>query len=535
MPVRDDRADSSDAPGGCFFCAHAEDGEAQENPQHASGASLKRRRVLQATLAAPLAFTTHAAAGRALHEHPRQTGVAPEGRYAINTGWTLRYAGTDIRLQRGAVIVVADGRIEDIRERPVRGLPVIDARRQLVVPGFISGHTHVAGGTPTRGLIETGRSFRRPLELVDALDDDALDALTALNLAELIMTGATTQLEMSLSLRQLRSYLRVAKRYGARGYAGAMIPDIQRLFPIWFRRDDDTLLASVPDTLREIEANLTFARGWRNDPLLKPMMTPHATDTQTPETLQAFAAAAAELGHGIHLHLAQSGRESALVERLWKTTPLRWIADHGFLDGPLFAAHMSGFDFTRDADLFRAAGAIYAHCPSAGGAGGATQPYPEALGAGMQVNIAIDTHSNDFLENLKLAVLYGQARYALLEAHSRLPLARPTMAEAIRGATLGAARGLRRDDLGRIDEGACADLVGIDVTSPLTGVGALPPEPLNNLLYAHGASVRLVVTDGRVQLLDGRFVPDDLVDVSRAAGEVTRELWQTLAREGWFE
>ncbi len=40
--------------------------------------------------------------------------------------------------------------------------------------------------------------------------------------------------------------------------------------------------------------------------------------------------------------------------------------------------------------------------------GGQTQQYPEALGAGMNVNIGIDTHSNDYLENLKLAVLYGR-------------------------------------------------------------------------------------------------------------------------------
>ncbi len=480
-------------------------------------------------------MATHGAAGSALAAPSSPQLSVPEGRYAINTGWTLRYEGNGITLHRGAVLVVSDGRIEAVRDRPARGLPAIDARRLLVVPGFISGHTHVAGGTPTRGLIETGRSFRRPLELVDALEDDALDALTALNLAELILTGTTTQLEMSLSLRQLHSYLRVAKRYGARGYAGAMIPDIRRLFAIWFRRDDDTLMASVPDTLEEIEANLTFARSWRDDALLKPMMTAHATDTHTPDTLRALAAAAAELGTGIHLHLSQSRRESAIVERLWGASPARWIADHGFMNGPVFAAHLSGFDFLRDAELFREAGAIYAHCPSAGGAGGATQPYPEALGAGMRVNIAIDTHSNDFLENLKLAVLYGQARYALLEAQSGVPLIRPTMAQAIHGATLSAARGLRRHDLGHIDEGACADLVGIDVTGPLAGVGALPPEPLNNLLYAHGALVRLVVTNGRVQALEGRFIADDLMAVSHAAGEVTRELWQTLAREGWFE
>ncbi|HMO84698.1 MAG TPA: hypothetical protein PKC18_07240, partial [Lacipirellulaceae bacterium] len=49
-------------------------------------------------------------------------------------------------------------------------------------------------------------------------------------------------------------------------------------------------------------------------------------------------------------------------------------------------------------------------------------PYPEALGAGVAVNIGIDTHSNDYVENLKLAVLYGQAREALLRTFPEVEL-----------------------------------------------------------------------------------------------------------------
>ncbi len=70
---------------------------------------------------------------------------------------------------------------------------------------------------------------------------------------------------------------------------------------------------------------------------------------------------------------------------------------------------MSGLDWATDPEVLKRGGVIYAHCPSAGGAGqvGLTQPYPEALAAGMKVSIGVDTHSNDYLENLKLAVLSG--------------------------------------------------------------------------------------------------------------------------------
>ncbi len=178
-------------------------------------------------------------------------------------------------------------------------------------------------------------------------------------------------------------------------------------------------------------------------------------------------------------------------------------------DGPLFGAHMSGIDLVADPPILAAHGAVYAHCPSAGGAGGGTQPWPEILAAGVRTNIGIDTHSNDYVENLKLAVLYGQARRSLIATTSPVPLQNPTIWDAMRAATLVPATALGRSDLGRIVPGAKADLATIDVTGFLTGTGAVPPEPLNNLLYAHGLSVRNVMTDGRWQLLDGQLVVAD--------------------------
>jgi 5-methylthioadenosine/S-adenosylhomocysteine deaminase len=195
---------------------------------------------------------------------------------------------------------------------------------------------------------------------------------------------------------------------------------------------------------------------------------------------------------------------------------------------------MSGLDFTVDPAVLNANGAVYSHCPSAGGAGGGTQPYPEALAQKMLVNIGIDTHSNDYVENLKLSVLYGQARRSLINATSPIPLTQPTMWNAIDGATRIAAAGLRRPDLGRIAIGAKADLVSIDVSGPLVGVGALPPEPLNNLLYANGLSVRHVMTDGRLQVWNGRFVADNFNRIAQDAGRAVTRLWGLLDAEGFF-
>jgi len=531
-----------DHAGACFVCSagHAADGSG-DTPR-----SPQRRKLLQAAVAAsllaPLGNRAQAGgSGPAPHSSGYEGLQNGRGRFVLRAGHALIERSGNAEVARDVSIVVNDDFIEDVvvgaGGRKFKGFRSVDARGDLVTPGFISGHTHAAGGTTTRGLIEAGRSFARPLVLVEELSDDELDAVTAFNVAELLLSGCTTHIEQSLSLRQAESYVRVARAFGARGYPGGMIPGILRLFPIWFRgTNDQVLFDSEAGTLAEIEANLEFGR--RNNGIengrIRPMMAPHATDTQTPATMAAITSAAAELGNGIHIHLSQSANETNTVRRLWGMTPTEWCASFGMMSGPFFGAHMSGLDFAVDPPILNANGAVYAHCPSAGGAGGGTQPYPEALAQGMNVNIGIDTHSNDYVENLKLAVLYGQARFSLIAATSPIPLQRPDMWMAIEGATRVAAAGLRRADLGRIAPGAKADLTTIDVSGPLAGVGTLPPEPLNNLLYAHGLSVRHVFTDGRIQVFNGRFVASDFDRIRQQAGAAVARLWAMLDAEGWF-
>jgi cytosine/adenosine deaminase-related metal-dependent hydrolase len=151
--------------------------------------------------------------------------------------------------------------------------------------------------------------------------------------------------------------------------------------------------------------------------------------------------------------------------------------------------------------------------------------------------VGIDTHSNDYLENLKLAVICGRARARLLNGmpgRTGAPLPMPSMRDAVHGATHVAADALRRPDLGRIAVGAKADLCTVDVSGLLVGSGAVGPEPLSNLLYASGANVRHVITQGYVQLLGGQLVVDDQTQVQQRGAKAVQQIWAQLRAEGWF-
>ena len=521
--------------GGCFGC----DGPALAGEQPGGGLTRRQLRV-QGGLAGAVFGATGAQVLPSLFAGPSPPQDRPPHHDCIiEAPWGLVFREGRLALLPDCSLRVRGDRIEEVKSGRLQGdTPRLRASGQLLLPGFISGHTHTCSATPTRGIIEGGRSYARPLELVESLSTEDLDALTAYNLAELLRSGCTTQVEMSLSLRQAESYVRVAQRWGARGYPGGMIPGIARLFPIWFRRSDQTLIDSEQTTLAEIAANRQFAltHNGSADGRIRPQMAPHATDTHTPTTMAAILAAVKEIGNGIHIHLSQRAQETQTVQRVWGKRPAAWLDELGFYSERIFGAHLTGIDVQHDLPFLAGKNLTYAHCPSGNGAGGSsgTQPYPEALAAGVRTTIGIDTHSNDYIENLKLAVLYGRARARLLHASSPVPLHLPTIWDAVHGATLGAAQGLGREDLGRLAPGAKADLCTIDVSGFLTGTGAVPPEPLNNLLYAHGLSVRHVMVDGKFQVFHGQFVSDDAARVQRQGGAVVQKIWAQLRDEKWF-
>jgi cytosine/adenosine deaminase-related metal-dependent hydrolase len=492
----------------------------------------------------------------ALEANDPGTDTTPqlEGRtIVVQPTWVVVPDGEKLKPLRDHEVVIKDDRIAEVRPRRTSRDAIV-ADGQILLAGFISGHTHSAAGTMTRGFVEENsfasvqtddpsipsRSLLRPMVLMEDLSDDELDDLTALNLAEMLRSGCTTQVEMSLSLKQMRSYVRVARRYGIRGYPGGMVPGMKRLLAIWGRADDRVLQESEPETLAEIAANLAFARsinGAENG-RIRPMMAPSVTSVHTRSTFAAIDRGARELGNGIHIHI-QNGWDSndrKALRRVWGQDEIPILQSLGLLDAPTFGAHLLGIDPQKDLPVLAHARFTFAHCPSAAGASvlPSSQPYPEALAAGVNTCIGLDTHSNDYLENIKLAVMQGRARSQLLGRSSPVPLTEPTIWHALRSATLGGAHGLGRSDLGRIEAGAKADLCTVDVCGLLVGNGTPPREPWNNLLYANGLSVRNVMTDGTWQVRDGKLVFDDEARIVARGGAVVRKVWSLLEAEGFF-
>ena len=499
------------------------------------------RRLLLGGSAAALTAGPIALARRQPSADQASTLPAAKQTFIIEPSWTLAWRKGDFQLLRDHSVVISEGRIAELRSGHRVGREFrLRCPGQLLLPGFISGHTHTNIVDLGRGVVGLRGRAGNPIRLADLIGDEDRDALTRYRLIESLRGGCTTRFEQALSLAQAKSHFAAAERYDTREYLSAMTPGWSRLFPIWFRDDDQVLFDSEPDTLAEIAAIRAWAATHNNsnDGRIRMQMGPHAPNTLTPAAMRAVAAGAAELGYGIHTHLSQDRREIEDIQRLWGKKPAQWIDEFGWYDEPLIVAHLRAMDPVVELPLLKEKGATFGYCPWQGGMDGATRPrwWPEVLAADMNASIGLE-FSNDFVETIKLAVFYGGARYSLLPYPdlSPVPLEKPSIWDALRAATVNGAAVVGREDLGRIQVGALADLVSVDVTGLLVGSGAVPPQPVYHLLFANGLSVVNTLTEGKFQIHQGQVAIDDAAQLAKRAAGALEKIWRQSEEAGWFD
>jgi cytosine/adenosine deaminase-related metal-dependent hydrolase len=390
----------------------------------------------------------------------------------------------------GARIADAGPSAEVVRRHP-QADRVVDGRRKVVIPGFVSTHTHV-GYTLFRGRAEdaglacvTGQYF--PMSTVVTRDERL--AIGSLTYAELLRSGVTTVLEME---EDADVYAPFVERLGIRSSMGVMLHDV----PVEdLRRGQyrfDPALAEA-----QLRQAIGFAESWhgRAEGRITALMTPNMTISSSPAQLRAAREAADRLGLRLSIHLGWGPSEVVTTRRLHGQSPFEYASAHGLLRPDVVAAHCYVID---DADLALLArsGARVAHCPLMNAVRGHIAPVQDLLARGVTVSLGIDNMFADFFDVVRTAVLV--ARIRARDAVTMLSM------QAIELATLGGARALGMErEIGSIEPGKRADLVVLDYRA----FGLTPTlDPVQNLVYhAHARDVEMVLVDGRV-VVDGRRV-----------------------------
>jgi len=248
---------------------------------------------------------------------------------------------------------------------------------------------------------------------------------------------------------------------------------------------------------------------------IRTFLFPYQADNCIPELLKASKEAAAELGCTLKIHVAQYLLE--FYEMIGRTakTPMQFLNDVGFL-GPEVSLTHSIFTTSHpwlpypvwadtNIEIIADSGATVAHCPVVFARSGvAMHSLSRYVRAGIPVALGTDTTPHDMVMEMRAASLMSK----LTDNDSTSGLAR----EVFDAATLGGARALMRDDIGRLAPGAKADIVIVDLDQTHIGPVAAD-DPIKALVYcANGDDVDTVIVDGIKRVEDG-----ELLDFDRAA------------------
>jgi cytosine/adenosine deaminase-related metal-dependent hydrolase len=141
----------------------------------------------------------------------------------------------------------------------------------------------------------------------------------------------------------------------------------------------------------------------------------------------------------------------------------------------------------------------------------------------VNLGLGTDTYPHNFLEEMRSAFTISRVVAGTVDDVTTL--------DVFNAASVGGARALLRDDIGRLKVGAKADLVVIDLKHP-----AMMPmrEPIRSLLYvAADRAVRDVYVDGQQVVADGRAVNLDYQAASEALEEAQKRSMQEVPKRDW--
>jgi cytosine/adenosine deaminase-related metal-dependent hydrolase len=191
-----------------------------------------------------------------------------------------------------------------------------------------------------------------------------------------------------------------------------------------------------------------------------------------------------------------------------------------FISGHSWLAYPYGDDLKIIAD----SGASVAYSPLKYLKLGITmESFDKYLKAGINMGIGTDTFPKDIISDMRYAALASRvAEKNFMAGHPR---------DVFNAITLGGAKMLGRDDLGRLQKGAKADITIVNLRD--IAFGAVR-DPVRSLMEtAVSRDVRTVIVDGETLVDDGKYLRSDeeeLLERVQAKGE---QVWNSVPKWHW--
>lgn len=406
-----------------------------------------------------------------------------------------------ITVIRGARIVTQDASRRIIEgdvvvkdERIISAGPVfkgsadteIDASGDIVMPGLINTHTHVAMSV-MKGMADDLR-FPDFLDRVFAIDRDRTDndiAIgTKLGCAEMIRSGTTTFVDLYYSEDVIA---KATEEAGIRGILCWCVLDEQFT----------TQKGNPLDNCRR------FCGSHKKMRKSRPGVGLQGVYVCSEDTCKGAKRLSDELKVPLHFHLSETRSEVNEHKRKTGRRPAEWLNDIGVLSERSIAAHSAWLTMNEVRTMGKT-GMSIASCPVSNMklATGGVAPIPELTENSVNVSLGTDgsttNNSLDMFSEMKiLGLLQKSSRWdaSVTNAQTLLDIATVNGAGAI---------GMK-DDLGSIEPGKYADIIILDGKAPNLRP-LLPENTISNIVYsANALNVKTVICQGDIVMKDRKI------------------------------
>jgi len=411
------------------------------------------------------------------------------------------------RIIRGDVVVDGERIVSVGKEYKGSADREIDASGDIVMPGLINTHTHVAMAV-MKGAVDD-ISFPKFLERVFRIDsertDRDIDIGTKIGCAEMIRSGTTTFVDLYYSEDV------IAKAVAEAGIRGVLC---------WCVLDEE-LTTQKGNPMQNCKR---FYDNFKNKRKIIPGAGLQGVYVCGEETCRKAKEFSDEKNIPLTLHLSETRGEVNEHRKKTGKRPAEWLNDIGVLGGNTIAAH-SAWLTMNEVKIMADAGASISSCPVSNMklATGGVAPIPEFQRYGVNVTVGTDGSTT----NNSLDMMAEMKTLGLLQKSSRWDPTVASAQELLDFATVNAAKAIgMQDSLGSVEEGKYADIVILNGRSP--NIRPLLPENMvSNIIYsASSSNVKTVMCQGDIVMEGGRISTINEEEVLSASEDVWRSLCQ---------
>ena len=453
----------------------------------------------------------------------------------LQGGFVVAFDGEGHEVLEGGCVVYEDSEIEFVGFPNDPACPDADrtlhAAGRLISPGLINLHCIANIDLQPLRIDIGGVGFPKSKTWFEGeaqvLSEEDFRTSATFSVAALLRHGSTTFCNVTTMASkrfddpevELEALTEASAALGARAYLAHNFQDHSRYHPAG---DTSEVVFNPEAGRRGLERAVEFVHSLRalGNERIRGFLFPYTTETCSDDLLKEASEAARDLRIPMRSHFAQYLGESKALLAEREVSPLERLAELGVLGPELTLTHAiylrghpeMGGELASELELLTKSGTHVAHCPVVYARRGyMLHSFGRYLDAGVNIGLGTDTVPPDMVAEMRMASV-------LSKLADNDPTSGSTAA-VFNAATLGGAEALGRDDIGRLEVGAKADIVVFNLHALHIGV---VDDPIKALVhFASGVDTETVIIDGHTVVEEGRVVGLD------------EDRWLSGAQEVW--